>query len=60
MKQMMTMTIAFRQPYIAPYKGIQDQHSLGFWIASHAFRIPGTGFRSLSVEILSLVGFRIS
>ena len=32
----------------APCKGIQD--SLGFWIPRHGFRIPGTGFQSLSVE----------
>ena len=34
-------------------KGIQD--SLGFWIPRRRFWIPGTGFRSSSVEI----GFRI-
>ena len=33
----------------APCKGIQD--SLGFWIPRHGFRIPGTGFQSLSVEL---------
>ena len=32
-----------------PCKEIQD--SFGFWIPSHGFRIPGTGFQSLSVEI---------
>ena len=31
------------------YKGIQD--SLGFWIPRRGFRIPGTGFQSLSVEL---------
>ena len=38
----------------APCKGIQD--SLGFWIPRRGFRIPGTGFKSLSVA----VGFWIS
>ena len=38
----------------APCKGIQD--SVGFWIPRRGFRIPGTGFQSLSVE----VGFWIS
>ena len=32
-----------------PYKGIQD--SLGFWIPHRGFRIPGTGFQYLSVEL---------
>ena len=32
-----------------PRKEIQD--SFGFWIPSHGFRIPGTGFQSLSVEL---------
>ena len=35
----------------APYKGIQD--SLGFWTTRRGFRIPGTGFQSLSVEFVS-------
>ena len=30
-------------------EGIQD--SLGFWIPHPGFRIPGTGFQSLSVEV---------
>ena len=33
----------------APRKGIQD--SLGFWIPRRGFRIPGTGFQSLSAEL---------
>ena len=37
----------------AAFKGIQD--SPGFWIPILRFRIPGTGFLSLSVEL----GFRI-
>ena len=36
-----------------PCKGIQD--CLGSWIPRRGFRIPGTGFRTLSVEL----GFRI-
>ena len=35
--------------HIAPCKEIQD--SLGFWILRCGFRIPGTGFQSLSVEL---------
>ena len=34
---------------ITPYKEIQD--SLGFWIPRCGFRIPGTGFQFLSVEL---------
>ena len=34
---------------VAPCKGIKD--TLGFWIPRRGFRIPGTGFRSLSVEL---------
>ena len=34
---------------LTPCKGIQD--SLGFWIPHRGFRIPGTGFQSLSVEL---------
>ena len=34
---------------IAPCKGIQD--SLGFCIPRRGFRIPGTGFQSLSAEL---------
>ena len=34
---------------IAPCKGTQD--SLGFWIPRREFRIPGTGFQSLSMEL---------
>ena len=34
--------------FFAPCKGIQD--SLGFWIPSRWFRIPGSGFQSVSVE----------
>ena len=34
---------------IIPYKEIQD--SLGFWISRCGFRIPGTGFQFLSVEL---------
>ena len=34
---------------IAPCKVIQD--SLGFWIPWNGFRIPGTGFQSLSVKL---------
>ena len=30
-------------------EGIQD--SLGLWIPRPGFRIPGTGFQSLSVEV---------
>ena len=45
----------------ASSKGIQD--SLGFWIPRQGFRIPGTGFQSLSVELefwIPIVsGFRI-
>ena len=37
------------QAHIAPRKGIQD--SLGFWIPHCGFRIPGTGFWYLSVEL---------
>ena len=39
---------------LASCKGIQD--SFGFWIPRHGFRIPGTGFQSLSVVKL---GFRM-
>ena len=39
---------------LAPWKKIQ--HSLGLWVPPCIFRIPGTGFQSLSVEL----GFRIS
>ena len=38
---------------LAPRKGIQD--SLEFWIPRRGFRIQGTGFQPLSVEL----GFRI-
>ena len=38
---------------LAPRKGIQD--SIEFWIPRRGFRIQGTGFQSLSVEL----GFRI-
>ena len=31
------------------YKAIQD--SLGFWIPRRGFRIPGTGFKFLSLEL---------
>ena len=34
--------------FFAPCKGIQE--SLGFWIPSRWFRIPGGGFQSVSVE----------
>ena len=34
---------------VAPCKGIED--TLGFWIPRRGFRIPATGFRSLSVEL---------
>ena len=34
--------------FFAPCKGIQD--SLGFWIPSHWFRIPGSGFQSVLAE----------
>ena len=34
---------------VAPCKGIKD--TLGFWIPRRGFRIPATGFRSLSVEL---------
>ena len=34
---------------ITPYEEIQE--SLGFWITRCGFRIPGTEFQSLSVEI---------
>ena len=34
--------------FFAPCKGIQD--SFGFWIPSRWFRIPGSGFQSVSVE----------
>ena len=34
--------------FFAPCKGIQD--SLGFWIPSRWFRIPGSGFQTVSVE----------
>ena len=34
--------------FFAPCKGIQD--SLGFWIPSRWFQIPGSGFQSVSVE----------
>ena len=40
----------FRPMYL---KGMQD--SVGFWIQCYRFQIPGTGFRTLSVEF----GFRI-
>ena len=39
--------------HLAPCEGIQD--SLGLWTPSRGFRIPRTGFQSLSVEL----GFRI-
>ena len=35
--------------HFASCKGIQD--SLGFWIPHRGFRIPGTGFQYLSVEL---------
>ena len=35
--------------HFASRKGIQD--SLGFWIPHRGFRIPGTGFQYLSVEL---------
>ena len=44
-------------PIFAPCKGIQD--SIGFWIPSHEFRIPGTGFQILVSGFQRLVGFRI-
>ena len=34
---------------IPPWKRIQD--NLGFWIPHRGFRILGTGFHSLSVEL---------
>ena len=36
-------------PKVAHVRGIK--HTLGFWIPHHWFRIPGTGFQSLSVEL---------
>ena len=46
-------------------KGIQFlykyliQDSIGFWVSRRGFRTPGTGFRTLSIELLSSVRFRI-
>ena len=40
--------LELRWVFFAPCKGIQD--SLGFWIPSRWFRIPGSGFQSVSVE----------
>ena len=46
-------------------KGIQFlykyliQDNTGFWVSRRGFRIPGTGFRTLSIELLSSVRFRI-
>ena len=39
-------TIVCSKGQIATCKGIQD--SLGFWIPRRGFRIPGTGFQTVS------------
>ena len=52
------------RPWFFPWRKIQD--SLGFWTPRRGFRIPGTGFPSLSVKlrfwipVVSIVGFQIT
>ena len=41
--------VVLYEEWIAPCKGIQG--SVGFWTPRRGFRIPGTGFQSLSVEL---------
>ena len=43
------ITLLAQLKYDAPRKEIQD--SLGFWTPRRGFRIPGTGFQYLSVDI---------
>ena len=44
-----SMQTYLSRPWFFPCKKIQD--SVGFWTPRRAFRIPGTGFQSLSVKL---------